>query len=179
MIVDDKILEGMTAQAFNMARKDMEQGGGFSFLLAFHLGELRRMPELEGLIAHTFGVDWLNNPRAKDRAFEGLAKLVTVAQPPAVVTACIVNQFNPTDKLLALEYAEQRRMLNAGHDRHHEMVREGWLRCADALWAMAQSRERICHKMQEIHPRTFQFIGKAEGGFSDAKDFDGRMKLYL
>ena len=91
----DPELEGIAAQAFNMARLDIERAKGFSlFFASYHEGEgLHRMDSVAEVIKEKLGEDWLNNGAKKDRAF-GILRLAVDAMPPdAVDIGSVVNWF--------------------------------------------------------------------------------------
>ena len=169
----DKELEGLGAQAFNMAKRDMKQGE-FSFLLAScHAGEgLHRMARVETLINQRLGEGWLNDERAKDIGFGLIREAVNILPPEAMVFACVINNFTMTEKFDELAKEKQLELANGGHDRHHQAVREGYMKVSDALMAAVQTPERICLYRQNIHE------DKATSAFFDLDEFDGRLKFF-
>jgi hypothetical protein len=177
----DAQLQGLAAQALNMAKREMERGS-FNFLLAsWHEGEtLHRMRTIERTIIEKLGEDWLNGGRTKDLGF-GLLKLATAMLPPdAMVFVCVSNFFEPTERLLALSLEEQHKTLGQTHDGHHQAVKEGLLKLCDALTAVAQTPERMCSYMQKVAVgrRVVRFLDQPVVQLFDQSDFSGRMKLY-
>ena len=175
----DAELQGIAAQALNMARRDMEQGE-FNFLLASYHQEdkspLHRMRKIEVLIVGRLGKDWLNHGRTKDIGFYMLRMATSMLPPDAVVFVTAANAFKPTEKMAALPPQQMLDMLDAGHDRHHEMVKEGLLELRDTLVALVQTPTRVCQYVQEVHRG--QPVGKPETVFVPQEDFDGRLKMY-
>lgn len=173
MSLSDPQLEGLAAQAFNMARTDIERGT-FNFLLAsYHAGErLHRMRKIEQLVIERCGEDWLNSEPMKDHVFGLLRLFLALAPPEAMVFACVINKFIPTEKFDALEMDAQKKILTGGHPGHHRAVQQGYLRIVDALTAIAQTTERICIRNQGINADV------PEVSFWAADEFEGRMKLY-
>ena len=96
----DQELEGLAAQAFNMARRDLEQRRGFNCLLAsYHAGEsLHRMERLERLLAEKLGERWVGDASVKEAAFDLIRMATGMLPPDAIVIACAVNRFVPTEK---------------------------------------------------------------------------------
>jgi hypothetical protein len=177
-IMTDAALQGLGAAALNMAKRDIEQGG-FNFLLAtYHTGEpLYRMKKVEALIIQKLGKDWLNHGRTKDAGFHVMRVAVHVLPPDAVVFVTAANGFSATEKFEALPQAQQDELLEAGHDRHHQAVREGLLEIQDVLLAIAQSPERVCMYQQGID-RHGGLVGQPQARCCPQDDYDGRMKLY-
>lgn len=173
----DKELEGMGAQAFNLARRDMEQKE-FSFLLAsYHDGEgLHRMTKIEALINDRLGKDWLNHGQAKDIGFGLIRKAIDLLPPEALVFACVINNFQPTAKFDALSREEQVKFTKRGHDAPHQGVKDGYLTICDALMACVQTAARVCMYKQNMERG--RPIGKPEATFLEPAQFGGRMKMY-
>jgi hypothetical protein len=138
-------------QGFNMAKVDLEHDR-FNFLMAtyFESEGLKRMAKLEATIIDKLGGNWLNSGRTKDIGF-GLIKLAVSIQPPdALVFVTVCNAFKPTSAMLALPKKKRHSILDAGHDRHHEAVKEGLLTVEDALWSIAQTCDRVSSAVQPI-----------------------------
>jgi hypothetical protein len=173
----DAQLEGIAAQALNMAKRDMERRS-FNFLLAScHDGAgLYRMSKVEALIIERLGEDWLNHGETKDAGFRVLRKAVDLMPPEAVVFVTATNAFKPTAKLQALTKAEQTKLLNGGHSRHHQAVKEGLLEIADSLTATVQTPERVCWYVQTVDHGWL--VGKPEVRFASQAEFDGRLKMF-
>lgn len=170
----DQQLRGLAAQAFNLAKKDLERKG-FNFLLAaYHEGEtLHRMRDLEAVLIQRLGREWLNSGRSKDIGF-GIIRLgVFLAPPDAVMFGSVINKFEPTERLLALGPEKQRELADGGHDAHHEAVRDGLLTVCDALHITAQSEERVCLYMQNLAGGA-----RPDVHFCQQQEFGGRMKMY-
>lgn len=176
----DKQLEGLGAQAANMAKRDMEQReGGFHFLLATYHDEdkqLHRMTRIEALIVERLGENWLNNGRAKDIGFGVLRIAIDHLPPDAVIFATIVNRFTPTAAFRQLSHEQQTELLDSPHNRHHEAVREGLLEVCDALTATVQTPSRVCFYWQNFAHG--QPVGKPETTFANQDQFDGRLKMF-
>ena len=178
MTVTDDVLRGLCAQAFNLAKLDLERGR-FNFLLAsYHHGErLHRMTKVEKLIIEKCGQDWLNNGAAKDVAF-GLLRIATTAIPPdALVFASVTNMFRPTEKFHALDQEAKDRLMHTGPDAHHRGVREGLFTRVDALVTLAQTPLRVCQYFQECSPRGVA-VGPPDVHIGDQSQFDGRLKFF-
>ena len=171
--LSDKELEGLGAQAFNMAKRDMEQGK-FNFLLAScHAGEgLHRMARVEALINQRLGKGWMNDERAKDIGFGLIREAVNILPPEAMVFASVINNFTVTERFDKLAKEKQLEIANGGHDKHHQAVRDGYMKVCDALMAAVQTPERICLYRQNIHE------DKATSVFFGLGEFDGRLRFF-
>ena len=180
----DKQLEGLGAQAFNLAKRDLEQRE-FNFLLAtYHDGQgLHRMTMVEALITEKLGQQWLNNGRAKEIGFgiiRGAVDLVAGRKdltPDAIVFASIVNNFKPTPKMDCLTSDRRRAIVTGGHDKHHQAVRDGYMSVCDALCAIVQTPTRVCMYRQDFDERN-NAIGKPNSFCSPQADFGGKMKFF-
>ena len=176
----DAELEGFAAQALNMAWRDIEQRNDFNFLLASYHAEdvppIHRMTKVERLIVSKLGEEWLNSGRTKDVGFLILRHAVAILPPPAIVFVTAANGFKPTDKFGALPEAQRLEIMNAGHDRHHQLVKEGLLEMHDVLVAVAQTPTRVCNCMQRYDRG--KRVGNRETQFSPQENFDGRLKMY-
>lgn len=180
MTMTDAQLEGLGAQAANMAKRDMEREGGFHFLLASYHEEdkrLHRMSKIEALITERLGKDWLNNGRTKDAGFGVLRKAAGLLPPDAMIFASVANRFTPTAQFAQLTREEQADLLSAGHDRHHQAVEEGWMEVGDVLMVTVQTRERACMYWQSID-RHGKPVGRPEIQFLSQEYFDGRLKMF-
>ena len=177
----DAELEGIAAQACNMAKRDLDQIG-FNFLLAaYHDDEhkLHRMDSIEALIIERLGEDWLNSGKAKDAAFQMLRVAVDLLPPDAFVFVCIANGFSPTAKFYALPKEKQAEILQAGHDRHHLAVKEGLFEVCDILAATAQTPERVCMYNRKLDRRTKDFAEEPPQSWCVPQEqFGGRMKMF-
>jgi hypothetical protein len=175
----DAQLQGLGAQACNMAKLDLERGT-FNFLLAsYHEADdrqLHRMTKIEELILQRLGEDWLNSGRKKDMGFGLLRTCVTVLPPDAMIFASVTNQFGPTEKFDELTPTEQHELLHSAHDRHHEAVAEGLLYVRDVLTVIVQTPERVCMYLQPIEHG--QPVGQGKCEFFDQEGFGGRMKMF-
>jgi hypothetical protein len=176
----DPELQGIAAQALNMAKRDMERGSLHFLVAVYHAGEgLFRMSKVETLITERLGQGWLNSGHLKDVGFETLRMCVDAMKPEAFVFAHATNVFTPSEKLRALPEEERNRVLNAkSHDEHHEFVRQGLLTIHDALTCSAQTAERVCMYTQKFDPTIKQFIGPPIAQFTDQAHFSGRLKMY-
>jgi hypothetical protein len=176
----DAQLQGIGAQALNMAKRDIEQGS-FNFLLAsYHECDetkLHRMPDVEALIIERLGKDWLNDGRAKDIGFRLLRMAVDLMPPDAVVFVTLCNSFGPTAKFHELTPAQQTELIEAGHNRHHQAVKEGLMDRYDILLATVQTPERVCMYRQVLDERG-EFSGKPETRCGPQKGFGGRLKMF-
>jgi hypothetical protein len=171
----DARMTGLAAQALNMAKRDMEQRSDFNFLIAsYHEGDgLHRMSKVEAMLIERLGESWLNSGAAKDFGF-GIIKLYTVMHPPdAIVLVTPVNMFKTTKAFDKLPVTDQAQIIEAGHDRHHEAVREGLMTISDALMANVQTVERVCvytlERAADARPEVRMF---------NQSEFRGRAKFY-
>jgi hypothetical protein len=175
----DEELKGIAAQALNMAKRDLERKR-FNFLLAVYherdTHKLHRMEKVEKFIISKLGENWLNQGKTKDLGFGLIRGAVNFMPPDAVVFVTVCNMFTPTEKFNKLPVAEKKKLMDEGHDRHHEAVREGLLTLSDALLAMAQTPQRICIYQQAISEK--EFIGQPETKFMPQEDFGGRLKMF-
>lgn len=175
----DAELQGVAAQALNLAKRDMQQNK-FNFLLAsYHVGDvppLHRMQKVEALIIEKLGEDWLNNGKTKDAGFRMLRFCIDVLPPDAVVFVTAANRFQPTAKFETLTEVQRQELLDAGHDRHNQAAKEGLLELHDCLCAIAQTPTRVCNYMQDFlcgHP-----VGNPDTSFFPQANFDGRIKMF-
>lgn len=174
----DAELQGLCAQAFNLAKLDLERNRFVWLLAAYDAGHpLHRMKKIEALVTEKLGEGWLDSGVKKDAAFDMIRLCVRLAPPDAVVFASAVNLFEHTEKFAALDSEAQRTIMSAGHDRHHEAVREGLLAVCDALVTLAQTPQRICNQIQKLGPRGTP-VDQPKVQFWDARDFQGRLKLF-
>jgi hypothetical protein len=176
----DPALEGIAAQAFNMAKLDLERGS-FNFLLAsYYAGEgLHRMRQIEALIISRLGENWLNSGQTKDIGFQMLRMACDALPPEAFVFATVINKFEPTAKLRALPPEEYRKLINAkSHEEHHAAVKQGLLAVHDALACTAQTSERVCLYTQTYYPKRIEPIGRPDVQFFNQSEFAGRMKMF-
>jgi len=175
----DEQLQGFAAQALNMAKKDIERHR-FHFLIAtYHEADqegLHRMTRIEKLIIEKLGEAWLNSGRTKDAGFELLRVAVDLMPPDAVIFVTSCNAFTPTAKFAALSREQQEELMNSGHDRHHEAVKEGLLVIQDGLLALAQTTERICVYQQAVENGAFS--GSPQTKVFPQEGFSGRMKMF-
>jgi hypothetical protein len=176
----DAELQGIAAQALNMAKRDLELDR-FNFLLAaYNLCDqppLHRMTEIEAVIIERLGANWLNSGRTKDLGFFVLRQAVDLMPPDAVVIATGVNRFQPTQRFHKLPEAQQRELMNSSHDRQHKAVAEGLLTVGDALFAIVQTPERVCQYVQD-YDRHRQPVGKPQPMFFPQEHFNGRLKMF-
>jgi hypothetical protein len=177
--LSDAELQGIAAQVFNMAKRDLERDD-FNFLVAaYHresLPPLYRMRQVEALVVARLGEDWLNHGETKDIGFSVLRIAVAVAPPDAVAVVSVVNWFALTPKFQELTPAAQEALLNGGHDKHHRAVEEGTMSVCDALSAVVQTPQRVCTYTDTIGrkgPRRSPQVL-----FSPQSELDGRLKLY-
>jgi hypothetical protein len=170
----DELMKGLAAQAFNMARRDMQRGE-FNFLLAvYYEGEgLHRMTKVERVIIEILGEDWLNHGRAKDAGFGVMREAVGRSEVEAIVFGCVINNFTPTEKFRSLAPAAQDAILNDNHDRHWQEVKTGNFKVCDALLTTVQTPTRLC-----ICKRNLEGSGEQRFDFLDQAEFRGRMKLF-
>lgn len=170
----DAELKGIAAQALNLAKLDRERGQ-FNFLLAsYHEGEgLHRMTKIEATIIQMLGEEWMNSGARKDIGF-GIIRLATAILPPdALVFVTAANGFAPTAKFHALPLDQQKALIDAGHDRHHEAAKEGFFELHDIWAVVAQTAERVCLYEQANEPDA-----KPHCRFCPQDEFGGRMKVY-
>jgi len=180
MRLTDSEIEGISAQALNMAKRDIQQVR-FNFLMAsYHAGDvppLHRMTKVEAEIVSHLGEDWLNSGRAKDIGFYILRMAVDAMPPDAVVFCTAGNAFKPTSKLEAMPEAAVRELLDQGHDGQHQAVKEGLLILTDVLMAVTQTPERVCNYVQEFDGR-HRPLGPPRATFLPQKCFYGRLKMF-
>lgn len=178
--IGDAELEGLGAQALNMALRDMERGQ-FNFVLAsYHQSDtppFHRMDKIEKLIVERLGQKWLNSGRAKDIGFNMLRMAVSLLPPDALVIVTITNRFKPAAKLYGLPEAKQLEVLNSSHDRHHQAVKEGLLEVCDSLFAIVQTPERVCQYIQDFDQRG-KTVSKPDVWFGPQEQFSGRLKMF-
>ena len=180
MPLTDAELQGIAAQASNMAKRDLEQGS-FNFLLAVYHGsdqiKLHRMSEVEALIIERLGKNWLNSGKTKDIGFQMMRLVADVLPPEAFVFVAVANGFSATAKLYELPKAQQTELLNGPHDRHHQAVKEGLLDVCDILIATVQTPERVCVYEQKLD-RYGEPTGKPATRYFPQEKFGGRMKMF-
>src|SRR5215813_11673518 len=101
----DPELQGLAAQALNMARRDIEQKGALQGLLAmYYEGQgLHRLTMVEELLAKQLGVDWMDHDRKKAIGFDVMRHATEQMHPDAVAVAVAINRFEPTAKLKAMD----------------------------------------------------------------------------
>lgn len=177
----DAELQGIAAQALNMAKRDIE-AGKFNFLLGlyYHEGEvshLHRATKVEATIIQVLGEDWLNDGAAKDAGFGVIRQCVEHMPPEAFVMVTRCNKFTPTEKFCKLPAAKQEALIGAGADRQHRAVKEGLMAISDVLWAIAQTPERVCMYIQKVNGRG-EFNGPPEANFMPQENYDGRTKMF-
>lgn len=176
----DKELQGIAAQSFNLARRDLEKGC-FNFVLASYFsGEgLKRLKSIERAIIDQLGEDWLNHGRTKDVGFQILRICVDTMPPEAVVFVTGVNMFHRTEKLRAMGPEAEKALMGPGstHNQHHAAVKEGLLTVHDGLTAVAQTPERVCIYQQMVD-RRYRPIDQPQTNFFDQETFGGRLKMF-
>jgi hypothetical protein len=172
-------LQGLAAQALNMARREIEQGSFHFLLAAYHEGEtppVHRMDGVEKLIIQRLGENWLNSGRTKAVGFGVLRIAVDLLPPDGIVLVTSANYFKPTAKFKELTEEERRKLVDAGHDRHHEAVKGGVLELCDSLLAIAQTPQEVCHYVQVLEKG--RPVGVPEVLFCPQEAFSGRCKMY-
>jgi len=171
----DPELQGIAAQALNMAKRDQEQGK-FNFLVAtYHAGEgVHRMSKIEAEIVNALGTDWLNSGARKDIGFGILQLCVALRPPDAIVFVTGTHLFKPTAAFNKLPREEQEKVLDGPHSVHHRAVRDGLLELSDAWYATAQTPERACMYIQELKPDA-----RPEVTFVAVADIDDRARTKL
>jgi hypothetical protein len=146
----DSELQGIGAQALNMAKREMKRGY-FNFLLAaYHTTDtppLHRMTQIEAILIERLGEGWLNSDAAKDRGFFLLRIAVSILPPDAVVMVT---------KALALEGSPIK---------------------GDILHAIVQTPERFCIYGQKLDTRG-EPTGTPVWSFGPLDAFEGRLKLF-
>jgi hypothetical protein len=151
----DKLLEGLAAQGANMAKTDMQHRGQINGVLAsyFEGRGLRRMRKVEALLEEKIGKDWLNHDAAKHATFGVLCFSVQHIPPDAVVIAFGANMWMSLDP-----------------------AAKGDKLPGDRLISIAQTRDRVCIREQEIRGRLV--IGEPRIMFVDQADWKGRLKIF-
>jgi hypothetical protein len=179
-MLTDAELQGLGAQALNMAKRDIEKGD-FNFLLAAYnesdQPRLHRMKQIETLIIERLGEDWLNHERSKDTGFAVLRIAVSLLPPDAVIVVTVANGFRPTPKFFDLSPAKQTYFVGGGHDRQHQAVKEGVMDVCDVLAATVQTAERVCIYQHEIDPR-WRLTGAPATRCFPQSEFSGRLKMF-
>jgi hypothetical protein len=178
--VTDEELKGAALQMLNMARTEFENEGLLGLVMAsYFAGEgLRRMRQIEQLVERRFGVNWLNDERAKDIVFAVLRQLFTVAPPRGIAPpdgiafAMCVNMFVPTEAFALLPAAERDYWLES-HARQHEAVERGLFQLNDALTALVQTPERVCVCTQVVNS-----CDRPELNVIPQAAFEGRLRLF-
>ena len=95
----------------------------------------------------------------------------------AFVMVTAANEFRTTPAFNLLSKEEGLAILNAGHDRHHQAVKEGLLAMYHTLTAVAQTPQRVClyiQRMNEYHG----YQGPPKVEFYDQQEFDGWVKMF-
>ena len=178
--LSDPELEGIAAQAYNMAKHDLELNR-FNFLLASYHSEdtikLHRMSNIEAWVLLQFGEDWLNDERSKDIAFFMLRRANLALPAEAIAFASAGNGFAATAKFWELAPEKRKELLDSGHRRHHQAVAEGLLQVDNMLGAIVQTSERVCVYDQVLDAHNHA-IGKPVTRFWPQSEWDGRMKMY-
>lgn len=168
----DAELQGIAAQAFNMARLDMERGPFGCLLACCHRSGLFRMTTLESVLEQKLGKGWLNSGRGKDLAFGLIREATSLMPPDAIVIATVINKFEATEKFWELPLEEQFSLRNSSHNDHHKAVAQGLFDIHDALMCCVQTAQRVC-----LYTRRFD-QDKAETTYMDQSEFGGRLKMY-
>ena len=146
--MNDAELQGLAAQALNLAKRDIEHGTGFAFLFAaYHKDEgMMRMSSIERIIARKLGKNWLDDDVAKDIAY-GLLRMAILTLPPdAVIIVSGATGFEPTEAGLALPEEKQEEIRRGDL---HQAVRDGYAKPHNVLVAIAQTPERVCSAVQD------------------------------
>lgn len=178
----DEELKGIAAQCLNLFRKDQREGKNTNALLASiyledGIPRLHRMEQIEAKLVEVLGPRWIDSGAAKDVAF-GFLRTATDSMPPdgfAIVTA--INRFRPTAAFDALSEAEQRKVLNEGHDGHHRAVERGLMELEDGMSALVQTAERGCLYVQTLDQEG-ELAGRPDVNLFAQAEFDGRLKMY-
>ena len=176
----DAELQAIALQSLNLAKRDIEQKGTLSGLLAVsYPGEgLKRMTGVEEIIVEKLGEDWLSSSAKKNVAFEVLR--IAVAHfphpPDAVVIATAINLFKPTGKLERIGKQALEKLAKQDPDHHHSAVKQGLLTFEDALLAIAQTPRRVCF-YQQIY-QGWEWVGQPQVGFCDQDELDGSLKIF-
>ncbi len=163
-----------------MALQDLIATHRFECVIAVKAeGEaLHRMASVEKNIKARLGVDWLNHGQKKAVAFRMLTVALSVIRMEAFVFVHAGIKFDPTPKLMALDEATRHQLMNQGHPKHHEMVKQGLLTVHDVLSSVAQTPERVCTYIQAINPETWGKIGEPEVLMFSQSEFHGNVKVF-
>jgi hypothetical protein len=174
----DAALQGIAAQALNMAKRDIEKGI-FNFLLAsYNEGDgLHRMAKVESVIIERLGENWLGDWQRKAAAFGVLRAATDMMPSDALVFVTAGNGFAATPKFWALPEEKQEALRAAGHERHHSAVAAGLLTVSDVLIAVAQTPERVCIYKQNVN-ELHQLTGPPQTSFSFQHEFEGILKMF-
>ena len=177
----DSELEGICAQALNMVRTQRQNDpNGFNFFLGVYHPEfgLKRLDKLEKEIIELAGEGFLNYDSKKSQVFFILRRIIEFDPSlfPAMIFATASNKFTTTAKFLELPAEERQKLLDAGHDRHHKAVAEGYLSLADCLSCVGQTAERVC--IASVNIGADGPYGPKQVMFVDQSKFRGTMKLY-
>jgi hypothetical protein len=176
----DSELQGLAAQALNMAKQEYK-AGTFKYLLACYFEKngvgIERLPRIEALLREKLGEGWMNSEEKKSIGFRNLKLAVQHLQPDAFVIVTETNMFRPTPALAAMSGEERKAVLDGPHERHHQAAREGLLEIVDSLSASAQNSERLCMYIQPVTAQG-DFEGPPIVHLLDQKHFSGRLKFY-
>lgn len=174
----DRELEGLAAQAFNMARRDLEQRRGFNCLLAsYHAGEsLHRMERLERLLAEKLGERWVGDASVKEAAFDLIRMATGMLPPDAIVIATVVNRFVPTEKFHEEAFEKRQELAATGPSGWRQGVEDGYFRMCTALHAVAQTPSRVCVYIQ--NDAEAREPGRPEVSFWAQDEFRGNLKMF-
>lgn len=175
----DPQLIGLARQALNMMKTAMERGHRGILLANYYEGEgVHRMDRVEKILADLLGEDWLDHGGKKDAAFMVLRKATEVfpQKPDAIIIVTASNMFKPTEKMQALPLEKQKKLINQGHDRHHKLAAEGYLKLIDSFTALVQTPERACISTQEVDGQFF--VGQPDTRCLNQAEFGGRLKMF-
>ena len=176
----DQELEGIAAQALNLARIDLERKKELGlFIASYHRGEgLHRMSRIEALLIERLGKHWLDSGARKEVGFKMLQIAFSHLISDAIVFVTPANMFRPTDKMNALPIEEQERLASHpdGHEGHHRAVKDGYFILVDCLSAVAQTRERVCSRIQPVV--NGKFLDAPETRVFSQENFGGRLKMF-
>lgn len=177
-MITDSELKGLAMQGLNMAKRDLEQGQLCCVLASYHEGEtIHRMRRIEEILVEMLGQDWLNKGHCKEAGFNILRMANREHPCDAIIFVSAINQFRQTEAFKRLSPEQQKFILDAGHDRHHQAVKEGLFEIQDCISALAQTASRVCVYLQVVDNR-HNFEGPPQVELFDQRVLQGRLKLF-
>ena len=145
----DGELRGYATGALNMTASEVIENDPGSAWNQLHMvicivqgGLLRRLRNMEILLAHAFNADWLADPAQKAVFADCMRMVVATSHPECVVTVAGADLYRSTAKLLALPAAEARKLVERMGGKW--LARKGYMTQRDGLSAVAQTSRTLC-----------------------------------